>query len=105
MIKGAHYNVDSFLKDTSVKHLRLTFIDKLRYNELPSHLLHPQEAQLMYVSEFTQFIEDYLRQNPEVAEERQLLRGQLWEVTLKAEEQNGFQKSTVPNKPYAYQPD
>lgn len=59
----------------------------------------------MYVSEFTKFMDDYLRQNPEVAEERLILRNKLWDVELKAEEQTGFNEGKLPPKPYAYQPD
>lgn len=59
----------------------------------------------MYVSEFTKFMDDYLRQNPEVAEERLILRGTLWDVDLKADEQKGFKEGKLPPKPYAYQPD
>ncbi|MBP6563347.1 MAG: DUF3460 family protein [Neisseriaceae bacterium] len=58
----------------------------------------------MYVSEFTKFMNDYLDQNPEVAEERLSLRGQLWDVELKTDEQKGFKAGKVANKPYAYQP-
>ncbi|RRD91193.1 DUF3460 family protein [Conchiformibius steedae] len=58
-----------------------------------------------YQSETTQFLNDYLQQNPEEAQRRLDNRGLLWDVTLDEEEQAGFAAAKLPKKPYAYQPD
>ena len=54
-------------------------------------------------SEFTQFMNDYLKKNPEVAEGRLTNRGKLWDVTLKDEEQNSFEAAELPKPAYTYQ--
>ena len=56
-----------------------------------------------YQSEFTQFMNDYLEKNPEVAEGRLTNRGLLWDVTLKDEEQNNFDAAELPKPAYTYQ--
>ncbi len=58
-----------------------------------------------YQSETTQFLNQYLEQHPEEAEQRLTNRGLLWDVALNAEEQAGFEAAALPKKPYAYQPD
>ncbi|UOP04880.1 DUF3460 family protein [Conchiformibius kuhniae] len=58
-----------------------------------------------YQSETTQFLNEYLAQNPAEAERRLHNRALLWDVTLDAEEQAGFDAAKLPKKPYAYQPD
>ncbi|WP_434777644.1 DUF3460 family protein [Neisseria sp. Ec49-e6-T10] len=59
----------------------------------------------MYVSEYTKFMDEFLQKNPDIAQDRLRLRGTLWDVELKPEEQIGFQESRLPNKPYPYQVD
>ena len=56
-----------------------------------------------YQSEFTQFMNDYLEKNREVAEGRLTNRGKLWDVTLKDEEQNSFEAAELPKPAYTYQ--
>ena len=56
-----------------------------------------------YQSEFTQFMNDYLEKNLEVAEGRLTNRGKLWDVTLKDEEQNSFEAAELPKPAYTYQ--
>lgn len=58
-----------------------------------------------YQSEATQFLNEYLEQNPQEAENRLKNRGLLWDVTLNQETLNGFEAATLPKKPYTYQPD
>lgn len=58
-----------------------------------------------YQSDTTQFLNDFLEQHPEEAEQRLINRALLWDVTLNPEEQEDFQASKLPKKPYAYQPD
>lgn len=58
-----------------------------------------------YQSDATQFLNEYLRQHPEEAEQRLKNRHLLWDVELNAEEQAGFEAAKLPKKPYAYQPD
>ncbi len=58
-----------------------------------------------YQSEATQFLNQFLEQHPEEAEQRLKNRNLLWDVELKEEEQQGFEAAKLPKKPYAYQPD
>lgn len=58
-----------------------------------------------YQSEATQFLNQYLEKNPEVAAERLENRALLWDVELSAEEQEQFKAAKLPKKPYPYQPD
>ena len=58
-----------------------------------------------YQSEATQFLNDYLTQHPEEAEQRLKNRVLLWDVQLNPEEQTQFEAAKLPKKPYAYQPD
>ena len=58
-----------------------------------------------YQSDTTQFLNQYLQENPEVAAERLDNRAILWDVELSPEEQADFAAAAQPKKPYAYQPD
>ena len=58
-----------------------------------------------YQSDATKFLNKFLKDNPKIAEQRLKNRGLLWDVTLKPEEQAGFEASKVAKKPYTYQPD
>lgn len=58
-----------------------------------------------YKSEATQFLENYIEQHPEEAEQRLKNRALLWDVVLDSEEQAGYEAAKLPKKPYAYQPD
>ena len=58
-----------------------------------------------YQSETTQFLNQYLDENPEVAAERLENRAMLWDVTLSPEEQQNFAAAALPKPPYAYQAD
>ncbi|WP_314342039.1 DUF3460 family protein [Simonsiella muelleri] len=58
-----------------------------------------------YQSDTTQFLNQYLEQNPEEAKQRLINRGLLWDVTLNPEEQEDFAAAKLPKKPYTYQPD
>ena len=58
-----------------------------------------------YQSDATKFLNKFLKDNPEIAEQRLKNRGLLWDVTLKPEEQAGFEAAKVAKKPYTYQPD
>lgn len=58
-----------------------------------------------YQSDTTQFLNEYLAQNPEEAEQRLRNRGLLWDVELNPEEQQQFAAAAVAKKPYAYQTD
>ncbi|MDO4433573.1 MAG: DUF3460 family protein [Alysiella sp.] len=58
-----------------------------------------------YQSDTTQFLNDYLAQHPEEAEQRLKNRGLLWDVTLNPEEQANFEAAKLPKKPYTYQTD
>lgn len=58
-----------------------------------------------YQSDATKFLNQYLEQHPEEAEQRLKNRGLLWDVELNPEEQQAFAAAKLPKKPYAYQPD
>ena len=58
-----------------------------------------------YQSDITQFLNQYLQENPEVAAERLDNRAILWDVELSPEEQSDFAAAALTKKPYAYQPD
>lgn len=58
-----------------------------------------------YKSDTTQFLNEFLEQHPEEAEQRLKNRHLLWDVELNPEEQAGFEAAKLPKKPYAYQPD
>lgn len=58
-----------------------------------------------YQSETTQFLNNFLKQHPEIAQQRLKNRALLWDVTLNPEEQAGFEAAKVAKKPYTYQPD
>ena len=58
-----------------------------------------------YQSDITQFLNQYLQENPEVAAERLDNRAILWDVELSPEEQSDFAAAALPKKPSAYQPD
>lgn len=58
-----------------------------------------------YQSEATRFLNQYIEEHPQEAEQRLANRGLLWDVELKPEEQAAFAAAALPKKPYAYQPD
>jgi hypothetical protein len=59
----------------------------------------------MYQSEFTQFMNHYLEQHPEVETERRELRLTWWDRKLNLDDLRRWQEADVPQKPYVYQPD
>lgn len=58
-----------------------------------------------YQSDATKFLNEYLEQHPEEAEQRLKNRGLLWDVELNPEEQAQFEAAKVAKKPYTYQTD
>ena len=58
-----------------------------------------------YQSEATQFLNEFIAQHPEEAEQRLKNRQLLWDVELNAEEQQAFAESRIAKKPYTYQAD
>lgn len=58
-----------------------------------------------YKSDATQFLDQLLADNPELAKERLANRDLLWDVEVKPEEQAGFEAATVAKKPYTYYQD
>lgn len=58
-----------------------------------------------YQSDITQFLNEYLANHPEEAEQRLKNRGLLWDVTLNPEEQKQFAAAKIAKKPYTYQTD
>lgn len=57
-----------------------------------------------YVSEFTTFMNDYLKQNPDVAQGRIEGRALLWDkAPLDLDERARFDAARVKQKPYVYQ--
>ena len=58
-----------------------------------------------YQSDTTQFLNELIKNQPELETERLANRGLLWDVQLNADEQKGYQEARVPKKPYTYQPD
>lgn len=59
----------------------------------------------MYTSDFTQFMNQYLEQNPQVDSERRELRLTWWDRQVDSDDQRRWKESRVPQKPYVYQPD
>lgn len=59
----------------------------------------------MYQSDFTRFMNDYLRQHPEVEEERRALRLTWWDRKVDLDDQRRWKEANVPQKPYVYQPE
>ncbi len=55
-----------------------------------------------YQSDTTKFLNEYIGQHPEEAEQRLKNRGLLWDVELNPEEQEDFAAANVAKKPYAY---
>ena len=66
-------------------------------------LITAEQTMYNYQSEFTQFMNDYLEKNPEVAAGRLTNRAKLWDVTLKDEEQSNFEAADLPKPAYTYQ--
>ncbi|WP_043649188.1 DUF3460 family protein [Chitinilyticum litopenaei] len=66
----------------------------------------PLLADSQYVSEFTQFMQSYLQQNPDVAAGQVEGRGLLWDkAPIDLDERARNNASRVEQKPYPYQPD
>ncbi|POZ63108.1 DUF3460 family protein [Chromobacterium alticapitis] len=59
----------------------------------------------MYQSEFTKFMNGFLEQHPEVDSERRELRLTLWDREVSLDDQRRWKESSVPQKPYVYQPE
>ena len=59
----------------------------------------------MYQSDFTQFMNDYLQQHPEVENQRRELRLTWWDRKVDLDDQKRWKASQVRHKPYVYQPD
>ncbi|SCK10615.1 DUF3460 family protein [Vogesella sp. LIG4] len=59
----------------------------------------------MYQSEFTQFINTYLEKHPEVDTERRELRLTWWDRPQNLDDLARWKESSVPQKPYVYQPE
>jgi hypothetical protein len=59
----------------------------------------------MYQSDFTQFMNDYLQQHPEVENQRRELRLTWWDRKVDLDDQKRWKASQVQQKPYVYQPD
>lgn len=60
-------------------------------------------GQYQYTSDLTEFMNGFLKDHPQVAAERLINRGKLWDVALNHEEQQDFKRAALPAKPYAYQ--
>lgn len=58
-----------------------------------------------YQSDTTQFLNEFIKQHPEEAEQRLKNRRLLWDVELNADEQKAFAESRIAKKPYTYQAD
>ncbi|WP_255990538.1 DUF3460 family protein [Chitinolyticbacter albus] len=59
-----------------------------------------------YVSEFTQFMQGYLNEHPDVARGQVEGRALLWDkAPINLDERSRSTVSNVPHKPYPYQPD
>ena len=58
-----------------------------------------------YQSDTTQFLNEFIEQHPEEAEQRLKNRRLLWDVELNADEQQAFAESRIAKKPYTYQAD
>ncbi len=58
-----------------------------------------------YVSDFTQFINGFLDQNPEVKEQQKANRGTWWDREIDRDLYKRFEESRVKQKPYVYQAD
>ncbi|PTU67563.1 DUF3460 domain-containing protein [Chromobacterium sp. Panama] len=59
----------------------------------------------MYQSDFTQFINGFLEEHPEVDSQRRDLRLTLWDRQVNADDQKRWKESRVPQQPYVYQPE
>lgn len=59
----------------------------------------------MYQSEFTDFMTQFLDQNPQVDSERRELRLTWWDRKLDLDDQRRWKEARVPQKPYVYQPE
>jgi hypothetical protein len=55
-----------------------------------------------YRSEFTQFIEDYLERNPQVAEKQERHRATWWDRPQDLAERERLEQAEVPQTGYAY---
>ncbi len=58
---------------------------------------------IRYVSDFTQFMNSYLEQHPDVAKGQIEGRALLWDKQVDREFQSKAQDSRVPQKAYVYQ--
>ncbi|ASK28213.1 DUF3460 family protein [Neisseria chenwenguii] len=58
-----------------------------------------------YQSDATKFLNKLLEERPELAQQRLDNRNLLWDVTLKPEEEAGFEAAKVAKKPYTYYQD
>lgn len=58
-----------------------------------------------YVSEFTQFMREFLDKNPEIKEQQVKHRATWWDREIDRAVYDGFDKAKIKQKPYVYQPD
>lgn len=58
-----------------------------------------------YKSDATQFLDQLIKDRPELEQQRLDSRHLLWDVTLNPEEQAGFEAAKVAKKPYTYYQD
>jgi len=59
----------------------------------------------MYQSDYTDFMNQFLQDNPSIAEDQQRLRLTWWDKNVDWAEQQRFLDAKVKQKPYVYQPD
>ncbi|MCV2503264.1 MAG: DUF3460 family protein [Neisseriaceae bacterium] len=57
-----------------------------------------------YTSDTTQFVQDFLENNPKEQEQRLKHRNKLWDVKLNPAELIQFELGAIPKKPYTYFP-
>lgn len=58
-----------------------------------------------YVSEYTDFMREFLQKNPEVAKDQIDGRNLLWDKQIDRDFQQNAKAASVPQKPYVYQPE
>jgi hypothetical protein len=58
-----------------------------------------------YTSDITQFIDELKAKKPTLEAEQRAGRGLLWDRELDREALTEYDESSVPQKPYVYQPD
>ncbi|HBI83842.1 DUF3460 family protein [Orrella sp. NBD-18] len=56
-----------------------------------------------YISEITQFLQDYKKNHPDVEKRQREGRARLWDKAQDAELADGFKQARVRQNPYVYQ--